>query len=174
MSALPCSPQIMDYICIIQISSALPFGPDQKRMHSYMVPIFFGVHSHMVSLAFWSALRYGHFSFWECTLIWSLTTFGVHSDMVLIILKNALRSGPPLYYQTARRNILFVLSVYWMLQFSQKNFADFQWKMKFFISFCFWSWTIGYYQWRFWKLSIGVEVGPNKNPKLSKLLFDAT
>ena len=27
-----------------------------------------------------------------------------------------------------RRNILFVLSVYWMLQFWQKNFADFQWK----------------------------------------------
>ena len=71
---------------VLQISSALPFGPYQKRMHSHVVPILFR-----------SALPYGPFCFSECTPMRSLTIFGLHSHMVLITFKNAVRSGPPLY-----------------------------------------------------------------------------
>ena len=69
---------------LLKISSALPFGPYQKRMHSHVVPILFR-----------NALPYGPFDILECTPMWSLTIFGVHSHMVLITFKNALRSGPP-------------------------------------------------------------------------------
>ena len=82
---------------VLQISSALPFGPYQKHMHSHVV-------------LFRSALLYGPFGILKCTPMWSLLLFGVHShvvlnnfwsalpygpyDMVLIILRNALRSSP--------------------------------------------------------------------------------
>ena len=66
---------------VLQISSALPFGPYQKRMHS-----------HVVLILIRSALPYVAFGILECTPMWSLLLFGVHSHVVLITFKNALRS----------------------------------------------------------------------------------
>ena len=82
---------------VLQISSALPFGPYQKRMHSHVVPILFR-----------SALPFGPFRYQECTPMWSLLIFGVHSHMVRITFKNALRSSPPPFSNSnAKYNSLF-------------------------------------------------------------------
>ena len=68
---------------VLQISSALPFGPYQKRMHSHVVPILFR-----------SALQYGPLGILKCTPMWSLLLFGVHSHVVLNNFCSALPYGP--------------------------------------------------------------------------------
>ena len=68
---------------VLQISSALPFGPYQKRMHSHVVPILLR-----------SALLYGPFGILDCTPIWSPFLFGVHSDVVRNKFWSALPFGP--------------------------------------------------------------------------------
>ena len=50
---------------VLQISSALPFGPYQKRMHSHVVPILFR-----------SALPFGPHDFQKCTPKWASPIYG--------------------------------------------------------------------------------------------------
>ena len=68
---------------VLQISSALQFGPHQKRIHCHVVPILFR-----------SALPYGPFGILKCTPICSLLLYGVHSHVVLNNFWSALPYGP--------------------------------------------------------------------------------